>query len=166
MPDNTSSRTQLRTARVDDTHAIRSLMSRSITQDVKPTPDQLPALLKNVNANLDAWLAEPASCLHLLALHGESVIGVVMVKDCWNLCSLFVDSAWQGQGIGRQLLEEAALLCIGKSPKQALWLNAAGNAIAFYRKLGFVERQSTQTLPPGFLAMQRHLPALQSAPGK
>jgi GNAT superfamily N-acetyltransferase len=76
------------------------------------------------------------------------------VKEFWNLCSLFVDQNHQGSGIGRALVSAAAAACRGKSPKQALWLNAATDAIGFYERLGFEPRQSRQRLPPGFMAMQ------------
>jgi len=45
-------------------------------------------------------------------------------------------------------------LCTLKSDKPAIRLNAASNAIAFYRSLGFVKRDSNQSLPSGVEAMQ------------
>jgi len=79
------------------------------------------------------------------------------MKDFWNLCSLFVASNVQGQGIGRELVEAAAARCKGQGTERALCLNAATAAIPFYRQLGFVERRAARPLPPGFLAMHRPL---------
>src|SRR6478752_5582728 len=112
---------------------------------------------ENVDKNLGIWLAEPQRCVHLAAMRAGELVGIVLVKDSWNLCSLFVSPALQRSGIGRLLVEEAANRCRGRSPKDALWLNAAADAVAFYQRLGFVSRQSSQPLPPAFQPMQRPL---------
>ncbi len=140
-----------------DAEFIRVLMDRVIRRDVTTDEAVLADTLANVNGNVDLWLRDPARCVHLVARAGPDVVGVVLVKDFWNLCSLFVDSAHQGQGVGRQLLEAAAARCRGRSEKGALLLNAATNAIPFYRKLGFTERVPARPLPAGFAAMQRPL---------
>lgn len=140
-----------------DADPIRALMERVIRRDVTSDAALLADTLANVNGNLDIWLREPQRCVHLVARVGPDVIGVVLVKDHWNLCSLFVESAHQGQGVGRQLVEAAADRCRGRSEKGALLLNAATNAIPFYRKLGFTDRLPARPLPAGFAAMQRPL---------
>lgn len=140
-----------------DASAVRDLTARTIRESVTQDHALLTATLANVNANVDYWLANPDSCVHLKATIDGGLAGVVLVKDFWNLCSLFVDPAFHGKGIGRALVEAAAAACRGKSPKGALFLNAATNAIAFYQRLGFMPRTTTQSLPPGFQAMQRPL---------
>ncbi|WP_115227506.1 GNAT family N-acetyltransferase [Iodobacter fluviatilis] len=61
---------------------------------------------------------------------------------------------YQGQGLGRALMLAAIEHCKGKSEKQAIWLNAAPNAIPFYQAVGRISRSNQQTLPQGFSAMQ------------
>lgn len=141
----------------DDLDALRELMARTILTSVGGDEQVLADTIANVNANLERWRAHPQRCVHLKATAAGRVVGVVLVKDFWNLCSLFVEPARHGQGIGRALVEAAAARCAGRSPRSALLLNAAIDAIGFYRRLGFVERASAQVLPPGFLAMQRPL---------
>jgi GNAT superfamily N-acetyltransferase len=141
----------------EDADAIRALMAAVIRADVTQDPDLLRDTIANVNANLDLWLRDPGRCLHLKAVASGRIVGAVLVKDFWNLCSLFVASDMQHLGVGRMLVEAAARTCTGKSPKGAVYLNAATNAIPFYRRVGFVPRESTQPLPPGFQAMQRPL---------
>jgi GNAT superfamily N-acetyltransferase len=150
-------------ALVEDTDAIRSFMLRVIATSLNASPEVRQAMVDNVNKNVDIWLARPETCVHLKALDEGVLVGVILVKDYWNLCSLFVEPSVHRKGIGRSLVEQAAALCQGRSPKDALILNAATNAISFYKRLGFVSRQSQQELPPGFMAMQRALPAA-SAP--
>ena len=140
-----------------DADAIRRLMALVIEQDVTQDPALLADTLANVKGNLDIWLKEPERCVHLVARVQDRIVGVVLVKDFWNLCSLFVASDMQGHGIGRQLVEAAAAQCRSNSGEKSLCLNAAMDAISFYRKLGFVERPAAQPLPPGFLAMHRPL---------
>ena len=82
------------------------------------------------------------------------IVGVVLVKNFWNLCSLFVDPTVQWRGIGRLLIESAIEPCRGRSPRSAIWLNASPNAVTFYRHMGFAPRVSDRILPPGFEAME------------
>ncbi|WP_427914141.1 GNAT family N-acetyltransferase [Ramlibacter sp. MMS24-I3-19] len=132
---------------------IAQVIANAVTQDERLLGD----LRANVEGNVDWWLAHPQDTVHLKAVRDGRVVGVVLVKQFWNLCSLFVESGSQGQGLGRALVEAAIDRCTGRSPKQALWLNAAPGAGGFYRRLGFTERPPTQALPPGFVAMERLL---------
>lgn len=129
-------------------------MAAVITSSVSADEAVLAETIVNVNSNVGVWLERPEKCVHIVATAGEAIVGVVLVKDFWNLCSLFVDPRHQGSGVGRALVEAAAAACRGRSPKHALWLNAATNAIGFYQRLGFQPRQSGQALPPGFMPMQ------------
>jgi GNAT superfamily N-acetyltransferase len=140
-----------------DTSAVRELMAHTIRERVTQDPELLAETLANVNKNLNFWLSSPDTCVHLKATASDSLVGVVLVKNYWNLCSLFVDPAYHGRGIGRALVEAATSLCRGRSPKDALLLNAATAAVSFYQHLGFQARASSQQLPSGFLAMQRLL---------
>lgn len=114
-------------------------------------------IIANVEENLAVWLRRPAECVHLIAVSEHSIIGVVLVKDFWNLCSLFVERSQQGRGVGRSLVEAAALACRARSPHNALVLNAYPSAVGFYERLGFVSGSSAQHLPPGIQPMKRAL---------
>ena len=140
-----------------DGASLKAFMGRVISASVTDDPGLLAELRANVEGNVDWWLAHADDAVHLKAMQGERLVGVVLVKQFWNLCSLFVDPGMQRRGVGRALLEEAVQQCRGRSPKDALWLNAAPAAIPFYRRLGFVERTPTRSLPPGFAALQRPL---------
>jgi GNAT superfamily N-acetyltransferase len=137
-----------------DAAPLKDFMGRVIAASVRGDALLLAELRANVEGNVDWWLAHPDDAVHLKAMHEERLAGVILVKQFWNLCSLFVEPGLQRQGVGRALLQEAVLQCRGRSPKGALWLNAAPDAIAFYRRMGFTERTPTRPLPPGFAAFQ------------
>jgi GNAT superfamily N-acetyltransferase len=131
-------------AEAADAAEIKAMMARVITERV----------VQNTAANVDWWLQNPAECVHLKCIANGRVAGVVLVKNFWNLCSLFVEPSVQGQGMGRLLLESAIAACRGRSPKSAIWLNASPLAVDFYRHMGFSLRLSDRILPPGFKAME------------
>jgi GNAT superfamily N-acetyltransferase len=142
-------------ADIRDADEIRALVARTIAHSVTQDEALLADTVANVERNIALWLEEPQRCLHLKACVDERIVGVVLVKDHWNLCSLFVAPESQGRGIGSALLEAACAACAGLSPKAAVFLNAAPGAIGFYERHGFAPRESTQALPPGFRAMGR-----------
>ena len=140
-----------------DAAEIRELMARVIATSVTQDEALLRETLDNVNANVAWWLEHPGACVHIKATTGARLVGIVLVKEFWNLCSLFVEPELHGEGIGRALVEAACDACRDRSPKEAVFLNAATNAIAFYRRLGFIEREASRSLPAGFLAMKKTL---------
>lgn len=128
-------------------------MYRVIASSVSIEPVLQAGINENVMANLKWSVAHAGACCHLKCVVRRQLAGVVLVKDFWNLCSLFVAPELQRQGIGRGLLLAATQACRTRSEKGALWLNAAPAAIPFYRAMGFVPRISIQALAPGFVPM-------------
>lgn len=142
----------VRIASSDEVDTIRNLM-RSVIESAL-APEHRAPMVENLNANVDLWLRRPGDCVHLVAVVDDRIVGVILVKDFWNLCSLFVEESCQGTGIGKALVGRAIDLCRSRSSKAALLLNAAPSAIPFYTRLGFTARESQQVLPPGFQAMR------------
>jgi len=115
-------------AQPGDAQELRELMACVIAESVTNEAALLRDTIANVNHNLDWWLAQTGECVHIKASVGGRIVGVVLVKEFWNLCSLFVDAQLQGKGIGRALVEAACDACRDRSPTNAIFLNAATNA--------------------------------------
>jgi GNAT superfamily N-acetyltransferase len=134
-------------------HFMVEVIRASVTRE-EPVFSQMAG---NVEGNMDWWLAHPHDAVHLKACEDGHVVGVILVKHHWNLCSLFIAPERQGQGLGTRLLQAAIRDCTDKAPDGVIRLNAAPEAIAFYARHGFQPRESRQSLPTGFLAMELKL---------
>ncbi len=144
---------EIETIHADDSKTLLFLMSATIaTLDFSQEMQQ--EFISNVADNLHWWCTNSDQGCHLKCTLDGNIVGVILVKKFWNLCSLFVAPGHQGQGLGRALMLAAIDQCKGKSEKQAIWLNAAPNAIPFYQAMGCISRSSKQALPQGFSAMQ------------
>lgn len=137
-----------------DAGEVKALMARIIAERVIREEPLLTEMVQNTASNVDWWLRNPAECVHLKCVADGRIAGVVLVKNFWNLCSLFVDPTLQGRGMGRLLAQSAIDACRGRSPKSAIWLNSSPNAVTFYQHIGFTLRVSDRILPPGFKAME------------
>jgi GNAT superfamily N-acetyltransferase len=63
----------------------------------------------------------------------------VLVKNFWNLCSLFVEPSYHRRGVGRSLIQEAVKQCAARNEWPYLRVNAAPNAVQFYSAIGFTK---------------------------
>ena len=138
----------------EDALQVRELIARVITQALSDDDAVQAGMIDNALGNLDWAMAHPQQCCHLKCSVDGKMVGVILVKNFWNLCSLFVATDLHRRGMGRALVAAAMDRCRGKSERNALWLNAATPAVPFYAHLGFTTRATTQALPPGFQAMQ------------
>ncbi|MDP1931123.1 MAG: GNAT family N-acetyltransferase [Gammaproteobacteria bacterium] len=137
----------------DEEQSIRLLLNLVIHESLNGEVHDLPSIVENVNRNVDQWLAGQETILHLVAEVDGELVGALLIKDFWNLCSLFVHPAHQRKGIGQQLVRTALGRCKGKSQRAGVALNANDEAIPFYRSLGFEVRDVPRPPPAGSTAM-------------
>jgi len=122
---------------VHEVAAIGDFIEDVVRASIEASDAEKAAFITNIQANLENWTQDPAGGLHLKVLHAGRLVGVVMVKEYWNLCHLFVEPLHQRKGIGRALLCAAVDACRAKAPTQKLRLNAARNAVGFYERMGW-----------------------------
>ena len=106
--------------------------------DGERTHDLRRRVLRDGRTDLPAAYPEDddPDVAHLGAFDGDRLVGVAtLVPDgsgSWQLRGMAVESEWQGRGVGRALLKEAA---VRVSP---LWAHARDTALGFYERLGWV----------------------------
>lgn len=138
---------------------VEGLMARSIRQ--LSLPQGVPRettqqhMRQHARSNLLRWRADPDERRHLHLLLGAPTepVAVLLIWNHWALCSLFVAPRWQGQGLGRWLVNQAQARCAPCSDRPMLRLVASPGSDDFYRHLGFRQVRSLQKLPAGFVAM-------------
>jgi predicted GNAT family N-acyltransferase len=55
-------------------------------------------------------------------------------STAWQLRGMATDAAFQGQGLGRQLLDYAVAEAVTMQPSWPIWCNARVSAVGFYSK--------------------------------
>jgi predicted GNAT family N-acyltransferase len=82
---------------------------------------------------------------HFAATVGNEVISCLSLSSsrwnessAWQLRGMATDAAFQGQGIGRQLLDHAVEAAVAIQPSWPIWCNARVSAMGFYRKAGWI----------------------------
>jgi GNAT superfamily N-acetyltransferase len=81
------------------------------------------------------------------AEHGS--VGMIEVRDYDHVSLLFVDTAYQRQGIARELLRRALAVCRQRRPDgRTIDVNSSPNAVPAYERLGF-HRQGPEKIKNG-----------------
>ena len=145
----------IRPATINDTDVIRGLMENVLIESLANSPLDPAEMMASANRCVNLWLKEPDNCYHAVAVIADQVAGVVMVKEHWNLVSLFVKSQYQDLGIGRSLTVSALDACQDKCPYKGIFLNAARDSVEFYEKLGFIRSRVVKEATPGIVPMYK-----------
>ena len=122
-----------------DAEDIQRLVDRVVALSVDATRREKRDICAHTRSNHQQWLLGQRQILHLKYTQNCQIMGVVLVKDYWNLCHLFVEPSLHGLGTGRALLEAAIASCRANATRDSMKVNSSRNAVSFYRRLGFVE---------------------------
>ena len=99
---------------------------------------------------------------YLLAYSDSELAGFIAIRDGSHVFHLFVERAYQRQGIARRLWERALRQLFVSGSDRGFTVNSSLSAVPVYQAFGFVPTGSTQRMHGiSFLPMQR--PALPAA---
>jgi GNAT superfamily N-acetyltransferase len=92
-----------------------------------------------------------------IAEFGGELLAVIGVRDWAHLSHLFVAEAFQGQGLGRALWEQAKAECLERGNPGTFTVNSAKIAVPVYEKFGFLATGSVQDMGGvQFVPMELH----------
>jgi GNAT superfamily N-acetyltransferase len=136
---------------VTDLPAIDALIERCVLQSIDASANEKAYFLQRIRQNLAWWKDNPERAVHVQISANAIPVGVILVKNFWNLCHLFVDPSRQRTGIGSALVNAAIAQCRGRTTHPAIVVNSSRNAVAFYRSQGFV---MVHDAPPPYSGLQ------------
>jgi len=120
-----------------DLEEVRHLIEGAVRANVASSDEEAAFLIDDIGSSLSWWLQNKDSALHLKYVQDGKILGVILIKEYWNLTNLFVYPSHQGMGIGRALFLATLEACRAHSPKHKLQVNSSANAVGFYESLGF-----------------------------
>lgn len=144
----------------DDPSTYRAIRSEALSSDPDAFGETSAAFAKRTNDDLGKWLAKVIEAERKAVVleekegrtRGMCGFGISDTKsDEGFLWGLFVDPAFRRQGIGENLLREAASWLASRGVNRIRAHVAAPNeaAISFYRNCGYTIGEQADTLRPG-----------------
>lgn len=89
-----------------------------------------PEILKEMQKNSDQFV--------MVADYQNQIVGMLAIKNMSHIALLFVDSAFQKQGIGKSLIKVALKTCQEKNPNlESITVSSSTNSLSFYKSFGF-----------------------------
>ena len=129
---------KLRTGTPDDASAISVLiLSLQPYLTIEPDGSGAEEFLLSLSPDIIRRNLQDAAYSYQLAFDGDVLAGVVAVRDNTHLFSLYVGSAWHGQGVGRLLWRAARDAALARGNPGSFTVNSSAFAHSIYRHLGF-----------------------------
>jgi ribosomal protein S18 acetylase RimI-like enzyme len=97
---------------------------------------------------------------HWVAVEGDAIVGIAVVKPPSHIYHLFVRSDRQRSGIGRRLINEGLRFISDRCGRASVTVNSSLNAVDAYRRFGFRKAGGEMVDSAGvrFQPMSRDLP--------
>jgi GNAT superfamily N-acetyltransferase len=119
----------IETPTIADINKLSDLISFTISSCVSAEESDLKAIIAHSVEASRNHLMGKINGAHLIYREDEELIGVVLVKDYWNMVSLFVAPSHQRKGIATHLMDRALEICSRKSPKGMVACNSSEYAV-------------------------------------
>ncbi|WP_020481693.1 GNAT family N-acetyltransferase [Methylomonas sp. MK1] len=122
---------------------------------VNPSGEGAEMFFSSISAQAIGSYITNADFLYLLGLFGDTLAGVVAVRDARHVFHLFVAPAFQYQGIGTALALTAIKSSLAAKPSETFTVNSSLPAVPFYARLGFQpQRPGIEENGVAFVPMQ------------
>lgn len=83
----------------------------------------------------------------LVAKDDEKIVGMIGFRDFSHISLLFVDEAYHGQGIARNLIKRMKFYCkVNNRSLSTITVNSSPYAVGFYHKIGFEDTDIEKTV--------------------
>lgn len=142
---------------VSDVARVRCVVSAAVHGSVASCADDARVILDDIDKLLQWWQQNRGQCIHRKFTADGSIVGMVLVREFWNLSCLFVVPEHQRRGIGTALLVDALTACRGLAPNSCIKLNSSTYAVPFYLSHGFKPNGSERDLPGGCVPLAYEL---------
>ena len=141
---------------------VRHLLQETISACIDAEPEAQSRIIDHSLTSSAHWLAAGGEGVHLAFIdpnHNSEnhVIGMILVKDYWNLVNLYVSPDAQCQGIASALIATAIERCRRHATHEKLRLNSSYFAAGFYQKMGFKQCGEERPAPGGCIPFEYDL---------
>ncbi|MTW11376.1 GNAT family N-acetyltransferase [Pseudoduganella eburnea] len=128
----------LRAGTAGDAAAISALiLSLQPYLTIEPDGSGAEEFLVSLSPDIIRRNLQDENYRYQLAYDGDLLAGVVAVRDNAHLFSLYVGSAWHGQGLGKRLWQVARDAALARGNPGSFTVNSSSFAESMYRHLGF-----------------------------
>lgn len=127
----------------------KKIIGISIKTHIETDEGSLDAIANSSITSSRDWLDGIIKGAHFSYTINNQVVGIILVKDYWNLASLYVHPKFHKQGVATALIKAALRTCKSKSQKGYVKLNSSSFASGFYLKMGFKQEGQAKALPGG-----------------
>ncbi|MGA1864900.1 MAG: GNAT family N-acetyltransferase [bacterium] len=110
-----------------------------------------PEVLKEMQKTSDQFV--------MVADYQNQIVGMAAIKNMNHIALLFVDSAFQKQGIGKSLIQAALKICQEKNTDlEFITVSSSPNSLSFYESLGFnIEAEEVNENGMRFIPMKKQI---------
>ncbi len=147
----------IRAGSPSDAEAVAGLIASfqsELTDD--PSGAGAEGYLASVSVQAEREYLASARYRYLLAFFGSELAGFIAIRDGSHLFHLFVGRAYQRQGLGRRLWQQALRELCTPNSERVFTVNSSLSAVPVYRSFGFAPADSPQSVHGiSFLPMQR-----------
>ncbi len=129
---------RIRPARLDDADAISALVTESARAFITPHYSSTGAavLLESMTAEETRGRME-RGFRYIVAVDGDSIVGVGAMKENTHLYHLFVAATHHGQGIARRMWEDLRDHALAHGNPGRITVNSSRYAVPVYERFGF-----------------------------